>query len=143
MDLKITTGLVEHNLEGINGSFPVLFNPTDGGFAEDLVTAIEKLDALENKYSDLIRNEEDGAKVFQLGRDKDVEQRAILDGLLGDGCCDTVYGKIRVYAGDGDGFPLWFSLLTMLLDNMSDAFEKEKAATNPRLEKYVNKYKRK
>lgn len=143
MDLNIKSGLVEYTLNGINGPFKIVFNPTDGGFAEDLVMAIDRLDTLENKYSELIRDEEDGAKVFTLGREKDAEQRAVLDGFLGDGCCDTLFGKLRVYAGDGEGFPLWFSLLSMILDNMSDAFEKEKAATNPRLEKYTAKYSKK
>ena len=142
MDLNIKSGVKEYILNGANGAYTLRFNPTDGGFAEDIINALDTLDKIEEKYSDLIKNEQNGNKVFSLGREKDTEERAILDSVLGDGACETLFGRIRVYSGDGEGFPLWLSLLTMLIDEMSAAFEMEKKETNPRLEKYLQKYKK-
>lgn len=142
MGIKVCTGIKEYELEGVNGVFKIAFNPTDNFFVQKIVDAIETLDAAEAKYEEMIRNEEDPVKVFEAGDAKDKEMRCILDGIFGEGFCHTLFGTISVYAGDGEGFPLWLNILFSVLEEMSTQYEIEKAATNPRLEKYIGKYKK-
>ena len=41
-----------------------------------------------------------------------------------------------------DGLPVWCNLMLCLIDNMNDTFTAEKKKTNPKLQKYLAKFKK-
>lgn len=139
LDLNIATGLKEYN---INGKCTVLFNPTDPNFIERVFNTFNTLDEKNESYQKAIENETDGVKVFETARKMDREMRAMIDEALGGEVCEPVFGDISVYAA-ADGLPLWANLLLAIIDEMDDAFSREKKASNPRLKKYTEKFKKK
>ena len=138
LELNIATGVQEYN---INGKGSVFFNPTDPNFIEKVFTAFNDLDAKTEEYREAIKKETDGVKVFEIARTMDKQMRAQIDDTLGEGICDQVFGGISVYAS-ADGLPIWANLLLGIIDEMDDAFAREKKASNPRIKKYTEKYKR-
>ena len=138
LNLNIPTGLKEYN---INDKCTVVFNPTDPNFIERVFTAFNDLDEKMDEYREAIRNEKDGIKVFQIAHDMDTEMRAVIDETLGAEVCEPVFGTISVYAA-ADGLPLWANLLLAIIEEMDDAFAREKKASNPRIKKYTDKFKR-
>ena len=135
-DLNISTGLKEYN---INGQCVVRFNPTDPAFVNMIFHAFNKLDARHDEYSKLVSNEEDGVKLFEIARTMDKEMRETINEVLGCDVCTPVFGDMSVYAA-ADGLPLWANLLLAIIDEMDDSFAREKKATNPRIEKYTQKF---
>lgn len=136
LELNIATGLKEYNL---NGKCTVLFNPTDTNFIERVFNTFNTLDEKSEGYTKAIQNETDGVKVFEIARKMDTEMRAMIDEALGCEVCEPVFGNVSVYAS-ADGLPLWANLLLAIIDEMDDAFSREKKASNPRLKKYLDKF---
>ena len=136
LDLNISNGLKEYN---INGKCTVLFNPTDPNFVGRIFDTFDQLDKEHDEYSKTIRDETDGAKIFEIAREMDRDMRARIDDVLGEGVCEQVFGTISVYAA-ADGLPLWANLMLAIIDEMDDSFAREKKASNPRIKKYTEKY---
>ncbi|MBQ9720270.1 MAG: hypothetical protein IJV64_06200 [Oscillospiraceae bacterium] len=65
----------------------------------------------------------------------------MIDGALGAGCCAAVFGTMNVYAL-AKGLPVWANLLLAVIDEIDTTFAREQKATNPRLEKYLKKYRK-
>lgn len=139
LDLHVDSGLKEYN---INGKATVLFNPTDPNFIEKVFSVFNDLDTKHEEYSKAIQEETDGVKIFELARKMDREMRGKIDEALGAEVCGPVFGEISMYAAS-DGLPLWANLLLAIIDEMDDAFAREKKAANPRIQKYTAKFQRK
>ena len=126
--LSFDTGLVEYD---INGAVKVRFNPTD----ETFVSGLERLfDAL----SDLQESAtiEEGFKKFA---DLDKDMRKKIDALLGDGVSDALFPNMNTWA-IADGLPVWMNLVMALLDEVSEAYEREFGKTDPRVNAQRTKY---
>lgn len=67
--------------------------------------------------------------------------RELLDEVLGASVCAPLFGGMSLYAMAG-GLPVWCNLLLALMDEMDAALVREQKASNPRLKKYLDKYRR-
>lgn len=143
MNLNISTGLKSYDFTDESGAVlcTVRFNPTDPGFAERLYSAFADLDKKDEQYHKRIEEENDPAQLFSIARAMDEEMRGTIDGILGDGVCQAIFGTISVYAW-ADGLPLWANLLLSVMDEMDEALAREKKASDPRLKKYTAKFKK-
>lgn len=141
MNLSISTGLKSYDItdEAGNIKTTVYFNPTDPGFAQKLYEAFAALDKKDEQYHQRIAEEAEPVKLFEIAREMDAEMRGMIDGILGDGTCQAIFGGINVYAW-ADGLPLWANLLLSVMDEMDEAMNREKQASDPRLQKYMKKF---
>lgn len=139
MKLNISDGVKEYDL---NGKCKIYFNPTDAHFIEQTFTLFNDLDAMHSEYNAKIHATKEDTEVFDICRRLDEELRSKIDGLLGEGVCTALFGSIYIFAAS-DGLPLWANLMLAIIDEMDDAFAREKKATNPRLQYYTKKYTRK
>lgn len=141
MNLNISTGLKSYDITDENGEVKttIYFNPTDPGFAERLYNAFSTLDEKDESYHQRIKEEKDPVKVFDVAHEMDAEMRSLIDGLFQPGVCQAIFGNISVYAW-ADGLPLWANLLLSIMSEMDDALNREKKASDPRLEKYINRF---
>ena len=138
-NIQIATGLQEYTF---NDSCSIYFNPTDPNFIEKIFVLFDTLDEKAEKYREDIKKEEDGKKIFEMQRNLNAEMRQLIDETLEADICQTVFKNLSVYA-TADGLPLWANLLLGIIDEMDDAFTREKKATNPRLKKYTAKFTKK
>lgn len=137
-ELKIESGVKEYNL---NGKVTVLFNPTDTNFVEKYFNVFSSLDERQTRYGEAIAKAESNAAVFELARNMDEEIRTELNSLFSTDICTPLLGEMSICALAG-GLPIWANILLAMLDEMDSTFAQEKKATNPRLEKYIKKYKK-
>lgn len=137
-DLNIATGLQEYNF---NGKCTVYFNPTDPNFIDKVFTSFSDLDQKNEEYRNQVQKETDGAKVLEIAKTMDAEMRDMIDDVFGTEVCEPLFGNISVYAS-ADGMPLWANLMLAVIDEMDDAFAREKKASNPRIKKYTDKFKK-
>ena len=138
-EIKFDTGIVEYRL---NDTVSVSFNPTDLSFIESIFSAFDALDAKQDEYSKRVSGETDGKTLFNVARQMNDEMREIIDTAFGKPICSDLFGTMHVYAA-GDGLPAWCNLMLAVIDEMDSAFAREKAKTNPRIQKYVKKYNKK
>lgn len=137
-DIRFDTGVKQYNL---NGAVTVSFCPTDMTFIERFYNALESLDKRQEKYRSMI----DGisnAEVFDVAKRFDAECRADINAIFGTDICTPLFGTTSITA-IADGLPLWTNLMLALLDELDGTFAEEQKRTNPRLQKYTEKYKRK
>lgn len=66
--------------------------------------------------------------------------RTMIDETFGQPVCDGLFGPMNVYAMS-DGLPAWANLMLAVMEEIDTAFAREQKATNPRLQKYLGKYK--
>lgn len=137
-ELNFESGLVTYSL---NGKCEVTFNPTDSNFVERLYTAFEELDRKQEDYKSRAEGL-DGRAMFELARERDTEMRGIIDDVFECPVSDALFGGMNVYAVAG-GLPVWCNLMLAVMDEMDTTFSREQKATNPRIAKYVAKYKKK
>lgn len=123
----------------INDSVTIRFNPTDSNFLERLYYTFDDLDKKQEAY----KNEaiEDGKEAFRKNRERDAEMREAIDGVLGDGVCNALFGNMNVYAL-ADGLPVWANLMLAIIDEMDDSVKAEQKKTSPRVAKYTARYKK-
>lgn len=135
-NINFDSGVKEYT---INEKITLRFNPTDSNFAEMLYNTFDELDKKQEAY----KNEkiEDGRKAFKRNRERDREMRVALDGVLGDGACEALFGSMNVYAL-ADGLPVWANLLMAIIEEMDGAVKTEQKKTNPRIAKYTERYKK-
>jgi len=137
-ELTFETGLVTYSL---NGACEGRFNPTDTAFARRLFDAFDALEQRQEGYQQQAAALREPREIFAFARERDQEMRQLLDGLLGAGTSDAIFGEMDLYAMAG-GLPVWCNLLLALMDEMDAALAREKKAADPRLKKYLDKYRR-
>lgn len=137
-DILFDNGLVEYNL---NGKCKVVFNPTDMSFIERVFDVFDTLDEKQEAYKADIEGK-DGKEIFDIAHQMDAEMRDIIDNVFECEVCDALFGGMSVYAV-ASGLPVWANLFLSVIDEMDSAFAREKKLTNPRIQKYTQKYKRK
>ena len=138
--LNISTGVKEYTLKGEDtGEIVIRFNPTDIFFAEKLYNAFTMLDNKQSEYTNITGM--DNKEAFSFCRKVDQEMRNIIDEIFGVPASNAVFGELHSYSMAG-GLPVWMNLEFAVMDEMQDAFTREKKATDPRLKKYIDRYKR-
>ena len=135
--IKFNTGLVDYDVNGVT----VKINPTDLAFIERIFDTFNRMDDKQEEYSKAIEAAKDTNKIFEVLRRMEAEMRAEIDGVFNAEVCEGIFGKLSVYAL-ADGLPLWVNLMLALIDEMDSSFAREKRATNPRIKKYTDKYKK-
>lgn len=136
--LTFETGLVTYSL---NGACEVRFNPTDSAFAQRLFTAFDALEQKQEGYQQQAAALREPREIFAFARERDREMRELLDRVLGAPVCDALFGEMNLYAMAG-GLPVWCNLLLALMDEMEAALARERKASDPRLRKYLDRYRR-
>lgn len=137
MDLNFDTGLVTWSL---NGKCEVSFNPTDSAFVERVFDTFDKLDTRQEQFKADSAGVT-GKAVFELARAMDAQMREDIDSIFEQPVCDALFGSMNVYAM-ANGLPVWCNLLMTLIDVTDSSFAEEKKKTDPRIAKYVSKYKK-
>lgn len=137
MDLQISTGVVEYNL---NGKVKVHFNPSDSEFAEKMYNVFMELDKKQEEYKAEVQSAAK-EKIFDIARARDAEMREMLDSIFDVPVCDALFGSMNVYAM-ADGLPVWANLLFAIMDQLESGYAKEEKLMNTRIQKYTQKYKK-
>lgn len=138
-EIRFDTGLVTYNL---NGVVEVSFNPTDSNFVEKLFGTFDQLDRQQEEYRQEVNAATDNRKVFEIARKRDTEMRSLIDGVFDTDVCKPLFGSMNVYAM-ADGLPAWCNLMLAILDIVKESFDREQKAIDPRVEKFVSKYRKK
>ncbi len=125
----------------INDKVSVWLNLTDLDFVERVFDAFDAMDKQQDKYQAMLAGENDAKKIFAAAREMDGDMRNLINGLFDFDVCTPLYGRMNVYAMAG-GLPVWCNLMLCLIDNMNDTFTAEKKKTNPKLQKYLAKFKK-
>lgn len=125
----------------LNNKVSVWLNLTDIDFVERVFNAFDAMDKQQEKYQAALKNESDAKTVFATARAMDADMRGLINGLFDFDVCTPLYGRMNVYAMAG-GLPVWCNLMLCLIENMDDTFTAEKKATNPKLQKYLAKFKK-
>jgi hypothetical protein len=135
--LNFETGRVTYS---VNGACEISFNPTDSAFVEKLFNAFNTLDQKQEEYKAEVESMKDKREVFEIARKRDAEMREIIDNVFGPVSKD-LFGDMNVYAL-ADGLPVWCNFLLAVMDEIDTKFADERKRTNPRVEKYMHKYRR-
>lgn len=121
----------------------VRFNPTNMLFAEKLFSTFDDMDAIGEKYVKKLDETTDSKSLFAITRAAENDMREKLNSLFGTDFCTPLFGEYEsVYASDGDGLPVWATILLATIDEIGTSFVAEKEKTNPRIKKYTEKYNR-
>ena len=128
--LSFATGVEEYDVNGVK----VRFNPTDETFVSRLYEAFGSLDGLQGRLGD-----DDAEDVLGKFARLDAEMRQTIDGLLGAGVADALFPDMNCYAV-ADGLPVWMNLVLALLDEVTEAYEREFGKTDARLKAHSSKY---
>lgn len=140
-EIKFDTGLEEYTLKGV-GEAKVYLNPTDTNFVERLFSTFEKLDTQQEEYKNEVNGAKDNKSIFEIARKRDAEMRVLIDGVFDADVCKPLFGSMNVYAM-ADGLPVWCNLMLAILDIVKESFDREQKAIDPRVEKFVKKYRKK
>lgn len=138
-EIKFDTGLATYNL---NGAVEVSFNPTDSNFVERLFSAFDSLDKQQEEYKQEVSGTTDNKKVFEIARKRDTEMRGLIDSVFDADVCKPLFGGMNVYAM-ADGLPVWCNLMLAILDIVKESFDREQKAIDPRVERFISKYRKK
>lgn len=125
--IAFETGLVDYEVNG----YPVSFNPTDETFVGKLEALYDSLDSLQGKLA--------SDTSFRQFGELDAEMRVQIDDLLGGGASDALFPNTNCYA-IADGLPVWMNLVLALLDEVSEAYEREFGKTDARFKAHNAKY---
>lgn len=129
--LSFDTGVEEYDVNGVK----VRFNPTDEAFVSKLYDAFGSLEGLQEGLAGDGGTEEVLERFARL----DKEMRQTIDGLLGEGVADALFPGMNCYAV-ADGLPVWTNLVLALLDEVTEAYEREFGKTDGRLKAHSAKY---
>jgi len=125
----------------VNGSTVLKFNPTDSEFISRLFDAFDTLDKKQDSYKSEVERTANKREIFDTAKKMDAEMREIIDAAFGDPVCDSLFGKMNVYAL-GNGLPVWCNFMLAVMDQIDTTFAREQKLTNPRIAKYTAKYKK-
>ena len=132
--LNFNTGRVTYT---VNGNCEISFNPSDAEFAEKLFDVFSNF---AKKYEQADKNpEHDPADVFFVLRERDKWMRSEIDNLFGEPVCDKLFGNMSLCAL-ADGLPVWANFMLSVIDEIDQAITKEQKETNPRVQRYMQKY---
>lgn len=137
--LDFSTGIQTFSVNDSEAT--ITFNPTDSYFASRLFSVFEAIDAQQKEAEVKAKELTDAKEVFEYAQKRDEDTRALLDGLFGEGFCQKAFGYLSVHA-IADGLPLWTNLLFAIIDKIDVTVVAEQKKTNPRLDKYLKKYRR-
>lgn len=138
MELNFANGMREYN---VNDKAVIHFNPTDSEFIHRLYDAFDMLEKKQDAYNAEVQKCGNNADIFRIAKERDAEMRTIIDGIFDEPVCDKVFGGVSLYAL-ADGLHVWTNFMLAILDEVNSTFQKERNATNPRLKKYTDKYKK-
>ena len=140
-NMNINLGVEEYSL---NDRVTVSFNPTDMAFAERVATAFEELEALQEQAKDLVASigGDDPRPLFRDLRAIDAEMRKAVDKLFEQEVSEELFGDVRLYAAS-QGLPVWNNLLLALVEEIDDAYKREKKAMDARIRKYTERFEKK
>lgn len=131
----------------VNGGAEISFNPTDVNFIQRLYETMEELEKASAEFEKKTAQigEDDATGVFKLANEKDLFLREKINALFSeDDVCTALFGRMHVDALTDDGLPLWANFLLAVLDACgSVAYDKLIAKGNAKINKYINKYKKK
>ena len=137
-DIKFDTGVVSFNL---NGKATIEFNPTDSVIVEKIYNTFDELDKKQDAYKSEIEKCANKRDIFDIARRRDQEMRDMIDGLFEKPICSDLFGGMNVYAM-ADGLPVWCNLMLAIIDQIDTTFSREQKATNPRVKRYTEKWKK-
>jgi len=138
LNLCIDEGIQEINL---NGKVSVWLNLSDLNFIERFFDAFEQMDKLNEKYRSELDIKGNG-ELFAIARQMDKDMKALIDRAFGSEISAPLFGDMNVYA-IASGLPIWCNLMLAIIDEMNDNMTAQKKATNPKLQKYIEKYQHK
>lgn len=138
--ISFSSGLKKYTFEGDGGSVEVSFNPTDATVLERISTAFERLDDAQREYEGRLGTLKTSKEIFAAVHEMDDLARATIDGIFEQPVSETLYGDVSMISIT-DGVPLWADFLLIVVELMDDSSGKEAKKKNPRLEKYINRYK--
>lgn len=136
--LNFETGIVTFS---VNDRAEVSFNPTDSNFVETLFDTFDGLDRKQDAYKEEVAKTGDKRAVFEIARRMDGEMREMIDTIFQTPVADAIFGGMNVYAL-ADGLPVWCNFLLAVMDQIDTTFAREQKATNPRIKKYTEKYRK-
>lgn len=137
--LSINTGVVEYRL---NDTVSVWLNPADPAFVKRISDRFTALEQEDKAWREKLQAIEDPVEVMAAYDEGDKIFRSAIDDLLGEGTCQALLGPVSVLAF-ADGSPIWMNILLAVIDIIDEAMEQEQAKTNPKLEMYLKKYRKK
>ena len=137
-NLFVDDGVVTYSL---NGKIDVFINPTDSAFVKRLFDAFDYLDSKQDAYREEVEKLADKKKIFAIAEARDKEMREIIDGVFEAPVCAALFGSMNVYAY-ANGLPVWCNLMLGVMDEVDTTFAREQKATNARITKYTQKYKK-
>ena len=144
-NINLKTGVKTFN---INGVCEISFNPADLETLEKINSLFTTLEA-ENKKFLSKKKKANTKEIFAIARQMDQRARDGITDIFGVDVCTAVFGKMNVYATNGEGLPLWAGLLIGILDAVAEetAAEQEMSAADiakkslsPAALKYLEKY---
>lgn len=136
--LQFDDGVVAYT---VNDKATIAVNPTDADFVRKLFEVFDALDKRQDDYKARVAVVADKREIFDTAREMDAEMRELMDGVFGADICAAVFGTMNVYAL-ADGLPVWCNLMLAVMDRVDTSFAREQKMTNPRLNKYAEKYKK-
>lgn len=136
--LNFETGIVTFS---VNDTAEVSFNPTDSNFVETLFNTFDGLDKKQDAYKEEVAKTGDKRAIFETARRMDKEMREMIDAIFQTPVADAIFGRMNVYAL-ADGLPVWCNFLLAVMDQIDTTFAREQKATNPRIKKYTEKYRK-
>lgn len=137
-ELRIETGVVEFDL---NGVCKIAFNPTDSAIVEKIFNTFDELERKQEAYKAEVERCANGKEIFEIARHRDAEMREKIDQLFDQPVCEALFGRMNVYAL-ADGLPVWANLLLAVIDQIDTTFAREQKATNPRIAKYTQRWRK-
>lgn len=137
-EIKFETGVVSFE---VNGAVTIEFNPTDCEIVEKIFNTFDELDKKQEAYKAEIERCADKKEIFDIARRRDAEMRGMMDSLFGKPISEPLFGTMNVYAM-ADGLPVWCNLMLGIIDQIDTTFSREQKATNARIKKYTERWKK-
>ena len=128
-EIRFDTGVVAFDL---NGKTTIEFNPTDSVIVEKIYNTFDELDRKQEAYKAEVEKCANKREIFDIARRRDEEMRDIIDSLV---------GKMNIYAL-ANGLPVWCNLMLAVIDQIDTTFSREQKATNPRIKRYTEKWRK-
>lgn len=136
--LQINTGVEEYRL---NDKVSVWLNPADPAFVKHLLDRFSELEQQDKVWREKLKNIDDPKEALTLYDEGDQMFREAVDDVLGAGTCTALLGSVSVMAF-ADGTPIWMNILLAIMDILDEAVQREQNTTNPKLEMYLKKYRK-
>lgn len=137
-EIRFDTGVVAFDL---NGKTTIEFNPTDSVIVEKIYNTFDELDRKQEAYKAEVEKCANKREIFDIARRRDEEMRDIIDSLFGKPVCADLFGGMNVYAL-ANGLPVWCNLMLAVIDQIDTTFSREQKATNPRIKRYTEKWRK-